>query len=101
MAAERTRRSSLGGDLMAKFIMLMKYTDEGVRHFKGFRGRLDHARKGAAELGVTIDAFYLTMREYDAVVAIDAPHDRTATQLDLIKPANGRARIVTTAAFTE
>ena len=86
---------------MAKFVMLMKYTDEGVRHFKGFRERMDHARKGAAELGVTIDAFYLTMGEYDAVVTIDAPDTRTAAKLALINAANGRVRTVTMSAFSE
>src|SRR3712207_5588001 len=86
---------------MPKFIILMRYTDEGVRHFKGFRQRLEHARKGAAELGVTIESFYLTMGEYDAVVAIDAPDTRTAAKLSLVNAANGRVRTVTMTAFTE
>jgi uncharacterized protein with GYD domain len=86
---------------MPKFIMLMKYTDEGVQHFKTFQARMDHARKGAAELGVTIDAFYLTMGEYDAVVAIDAPDARTAAKLALINATNGRVRTHTMAAFSE
>jgi len=86
---------------MAKFVMLIRYTDEGVRHFKDFRQRIDHARKGATELGVTIDAFYLTMGEYDAVVTVDAPDARTAAKLSLINAANGRVRTVTMPAFSE
>jgi len=86
---------------MAKFVMLVRYTDEGVRHFKQFRERLDHARRGAAELGVTIEAFYLTMGEYDAVVTIDAPDLRTAAKLALINAANGRVRTVTMPALSE
>ncbi|MCU1504043.1 MAG: hypothetical protein JWM12_3397 [Ilumatobacteraceae bacterium] len=86
---------------MGKFVMLIRYTDEGVRDFKGFRQRIAHARKGAAELGVTIDAFYLTMGEHDAVVVFDAPDARTAAKLSLINAANGRVRAVTMPAFTE
>ena len=86
---------------MAKFVMLIRYTDEGVRHFKEFRSRLEHARRGAEELGVRIDSFYLTMGEYDAVVTIDAPDMKTAAQLSLINAANGRIRSVTMPAFSE
>lgn len=86
---------------MAKFIMLIRYTDEGVRHFREFRSRLEHARRGAEELGVRIDSFYLTMGEYDAVVTIDAPDVKTAAQLSLINAANGRIRSVTMPAFSE
>lgn len=86
---------------MAKFVMLIRYTDEGVRHFREFRSRLEHARRGAEELGVRIDSFYLTMGEYDAVVTIDAPDVKTAAQLSLINAANGRIRSVTMPAFSE
>jgi uncharacterized protein with GYD domain len=86
---------------MGKFVMLIRYTDEGVRDFKGFRQRLDHARAGAAELGVTIDSFHLTMGEYDAVVIVDAPDMRTAVKLSLINASNGRVRAVTLPAFSE
>jgi uncharacterized protein with GYD domain len=89
------------GAKMAKFVMLIRYTDEGVRHFKDFRTRMQHARRGAEELGVTIDAFYLTMGEYDAVVTFEAPDARTAAKLSLINAANGRVRTVTMPAFSE
>jgi uncharacterized protein with GYD domain len=86
---------------MATFVMLIRYTDEGVRHFKEFRSRMDHARRGAEELGVRIESFYLTMGEYDAVVTIDAPDLKTAAKLSLINAANGRVRTVTMPAFSE
>jgi uncharacterized protein with GYD domain len=86
---------------MGKFVMLIRYTDEGVRDFKGIRQRIEHARKGAAELDVTIDAFYLTLGEYDALVVFDAPDARTAAKLSLINASNGRVRAVTMPAFTE
>lgn len=86
---------------MAKFILLIRYTDEGVRHFHEFRARMEHARRGAEELGVKIDSFHLTMGEYDAVVTVDAPDARTAAKLSLINAANGRVRTVTMPAFSE
>ena len=86
---------------MAKFIMLIRYTDEGVRHFHDFQTRMQHARRGAEELGVTVESFYLTMGDYDAVVTVDAPDVRTAAKLSLINAANGRVRTVTMPAFSE
>lgn len=86
---------------MAKFVMLIRYTDEGVKHFKEFQTRMGHARRGAEELGVQIESFHLTMGEYDAVVLVEAPDARTAAKLSLINAANGRVRTVTMPAFTE
>lgn len=86
---------------MAKFIMLVSYTDHGVQHFKEFEARMRHARHGAAELGITIDAFYLTMGEHDAVIVVDAPDARTAAKMALVNASNGRVRTITMPAFTE
>lgn len=89
------------GGPMPKFVSLINYTDEGVQHFKEFAARMEHARQGAAELGVTIDSFHLTMGRYDAVVVLDAPDAATAAKLALVNGANGRVRSETMAAFTE
>jgi len=86
---------------MPKYISLINYTDEGVRNFKEFAERLENARRGAGELGVTLDAYYLTMGRYDAVVIVDAPDNRTAAKLALVNAANGRVRTETLVAFTE
>jgi uncharacterized protein with GYD domain len=86
---------------MPKYVSLINYTDEGVKHFRDFAERMENARRGANELGVTIDAYYLTMGRYDAVVVIDAPDNRTAAKLALVNAANGRVRTETLVAFTE
>lgn len=86
---------------MPKFVSLINYTDAGVQHFKELRQRLEHARAGAAELGVTIDSFHLTMGRYDAIAIIDAPDNATAAKLALINAANGRVRTETMAALSE
>ena len=86
---------------MPKFVSLINYTDEGVQHFKDFADRMEHARHGAAELGVEVDAFYLTMGRFDAVVVFDAPDAATAAKLALVNAANGRVRTETLTAFTE
>lgn len=86
---------------MATYIMLIQYTDTGIQHFKNIGDRLEHARRGATELGATLDAFYLTMGEYDAVAVVNAPDDETAAKLSLVNAANGRVRIRTMRAFSE
>jgi uncharacterized protein with GYD domain len=86
---------------MATYIMLIQYTDAGIQHFKSIGDRIAHARQGAAELGAKLEAFYLTMGEYDAVAIVEAPDDETAAKMSLINAANGRVRIRTKRAFTE
>ncbi len=87
--------------MVATFIMLISYTDTGISHFKTIGERLAHARAGATEVGATLDAFYLTMGQYDALAVVSAPDDETAAKLSLINAANGRVRIQTLRAFTE
>jgi uncharacterized protein with GYD domain len=86
---------------MATYLMLMNYTDSGIQHFKAIGDRLEHARRGAKELGAELVSFYLTMGEYDAVAVVEAPDDETAAKLSLVNAANGRVRIKTMRAFTE
>lgn len=86
---------------MPTYVSLINYTDQGVQHFKEIGSRLEHARQGAAELGITISSFHLTMGRYDAIVIFDAPDAETAARLALINAANGRVRTETLAAFTE
>ena len=86
---------------MATYIMLIQYTEAGIQHFKAIGDRIAHARQGAAELGASLDAYYLTMGEYDAVAIVEAPDDETAAKLALINAANGRVRTRTMRAFTE
>jgi uncharacterized protein with GYD domain len=86
---------------MPTYVMLINYTDAGIQHFKAIGDRLAHARQGAAELGATLEAFYLTMGAYDAVAIVNAPDQRTAAKMSLVNAANGRVRIQTMAAFTE
>jgi uncharacterized protein with GYD domain len=86
---------------MATYVMLISYTDTGIQHFKAIGDRLEHARRGAAELGATLSAFYLTMGPYDAVAIVEAPDDETAAKLSLVNASNGRVRLQTMRAFTE
>ena len=101
MTAVETAEGDSGGSTMPKFITLISYTDEGVQHFKDFEDRMRHARIGAEELGVTVDAYYMTMGRFDALVVLDAPDAATVAQLMLANAANGRIRSETLAAFTE
>ena len=86
---------------MARYVMLINYTDKGIEHFKDFSDRMEHARTGAAELGVTIVSYHLTLGPYDALVVADAQDDETMAKLALINAANGRVRTTTMRAFSE
>ncbi len=86
---------------MATYIVLAKYTHQGITNIKQSPDRLDTAKQAIQSLGGEIKAFYLTMGQYDAVAIVEAPDDETAAKLSLVNAAIGRVRIQTLRAFTE
>ena len=60
---------------MTTYIMLINWTEQGIRDVKSSPKRLDAARKLLGEMGGTLKAFYLTMGEFDMVVVAEAPDD--------------------------
>lgn len=86
---------------MAKFISLMNYTAQGIANIKDSPGRLDAAREGLSQMGVTIDSVYLTLGEYDLVVVVDAPDAQTAAQALMAQGMQGNVSSTTMAALSE
>jgi uncharacterized protein with GYD domain len=88
-------------DEMSKFILLMNWTDQGVKSVKDSPKRLDAARDAGKKVGVSIAEFYLTTGACDMVVIADAPDDDTMAKFNLMVAMGGNVRTTTLKAFSE
>jgi uncharacterized protein with GYD domain len=89
--------------VQAKYIILINWTDQGVRNVKDSPKRLDTARGVAKKLGAELQDFYMTMGDYDMVSHIDAPNDEDETVAKFILglATLGNVRTKTLKAFSE
>ncbi len=85
---------------MPKFIVLLNYTDQGIRNIKDGPQRVREAISGAEAAGAKVEAWYLTMGAYDAITIADVPDDETAAALLLALGSHGNVRSQTLRAFS-
>jgi uncharacterized protein with GYD domain len=86
---------------MPTYIVLLRYTQQGVEKIKESPARLDAAKKAFRAMGAELKQWYLVMGQYDAVVVGEAPDDETVAKLALAIGSQGSIRTETLRAFTE
>jgi uncharacterized protein with GYD domain len=86
---------------MATYILLLNWTDQGIRSVKDSPKRLDAARDAAKKAGCELGAFYMTIGEYDMVAMLEAPDDDAAARFALSTASAGNVRTTTLKAFPE
>ena len=86
---------------MTTYIMLLNWTDMGIRNVRESPKRLDAARKQLADMGGAFREFYLTMGEYDMVAFCEAPDDAVAARFAMQLGTGGNVRSRTLKAFPE
>ncbi len=86
---------------MATYIMLVDYTDQGIRHIKESPDRLNDAKELAKSLGGSFMNVYLTLGAHDFVATLDLPDDAAAAKFALALGTIGRVRTTTLKAFSE
>ncbi len=86
---------------MATYILLSRFTEQGMQTIKDGPERLEAARQTLQGLGAEVKDFYLAMGQYDAVVVVEAPDDETVAKASLAIGSLGNVRIETLRAFTE
>jgi uncharacterized protein with GYD domain len=86
---------------MTTYIMLINWTDQGVKSVRDSPRRLDAAKKQLEEMGGSFRQFYLTMGEYDMVAVCEAPDDAVAARFALLLGTAGNVRTRTLKAFPE
>ena len=86
---------------MAAYVLLIKWTDQGMRQIRDSPNRLDKAKAMLRDMGGQITAFYMTMGEYDMVATYEAPDDAVAARFTLMLGMLGNVRSTTLKAFPE
>ncbi len=86
---------------MPTYIMLISWTDQGVRAIGDSPQRLDAARAALAGMGGRFASFYMTMGAHDMVAIVEAPDDAVIARFALMLGKGGNVRTQTMKAFSE
>lgn len=60
---------------MATYVVLYKFTDQGLKNIKGTVKRADEVRKANEDRGFTVHGLYWTQGHYDMVAILEAPDE--------------------------
>jgi uncharacterized protein with GYD domain len=86
---------------MTTYIMLLNWTEQGIRDVRASPKRLDAAKKLLGDMGGSFKAFYLTMGDCDMVAIAEAPDDAVVARFALMLGTGGNIRSRTLKAFPE
>ena len=86
---------------MARYVVLMDWTDQGVRTAKDSVKRSGQARAAFGQLGVTIEQIYWTLGSHDIVAIASAPDGESFAAALLQLAGAGNLRTTTLRAFDE
>ena len=86
---------------MPHFVILGRYTQQGIARIKESPARLEAAEKAAETVGGKLHSWYLTMGQYDSVIISEFPNDEAAAEFSLYVGALGNVTTETLRAFTE
>jgi uncharacterized protein with GYD domain len=86
---------------MPTYVILYKFTDEGVKNIKGTVERSRETRRANEQRGVTVHGLYWTQGQYDLVAIVEAADEQTVMAGLLNVAGAGNARSETLRAFTE
>ncbi len=86
---------------MATYVVLIQFTDQGVRNLKDTTKRADAAKEMAKKFGVTLKDLYWTLGSYDEVVLLEAPDDASVAAFLASLGALGNVRTTTLRGFSQ
>jgi uncharacterized protein with GYD domain len=84
---------------MVTFIVLLDYTDQGIRNIKDSPHRADHFNHLAEKAGAKVVAQYWTIGSHDGCLILEAPSDEIAASILLQLGSAGNVRTTTLRAF--
>jgi uncharacterized protein with GYD domain len=85
---------------MAHYVMLLKFTDQGIRSVKETTKRAAAFGELAGKMGAKINTILWTMGQYDLVAVAEAPNDETVAALSVSVGKLGNVSIQTLRGFT-
>jgi uncharacterized protein with GYD domain len=86
---------------MPKYVLLLNWTEQGVKNVKDTVNRYQAAKQLVESRGGSFDAIYWTAGPYDLVAVTDVPDEETGTAINLQLAATGNLRTITMRGFTE
>ena len=86
---------------MARYIVLLDWTDQGVRNAKDSTQRATQSREMFKQMGVEIENLYWTLGSHDIVGILTAPDSETLAAALLRLAGAGNIRSTTLRAFDE
>jgi uncharacterized protein with GYD domain len=84
---------------MPTYIILFKYTDQGIKNVKEAPQRIEEGIKGFEAMGGKLHGYYSVMGDYDYVGVGEAPSDEVAMIFALALGSRGNVRTTTLKAF--
>ena len=85
---------------MVTYIVLAKFTDQGIRNAKESPKRAEAFKQLAKTFGVTVKDIFWTQGRYDTVTIVEAPDESSAMSLSLSLGALGNIRTESLRAFS-
>jgi uncharacterized protein with GYD domain len=85
---------------MATYVLLTKFTDQGIRSAKDSPKRAEAFKKMAETFGATVKDLFWTQGRYDIVAIVEAPDEISVTALNLSISALGNVRTESLRAFS-
>ena len=85
---------------MATHIVLMNWTDQGIKTFQESPSRASIGRDEMEKLGVQLKDIYWTIGGYDLVLVVEAPDEATLAASLLRIGSAGNVRTTTLRAFS-
>ena len=86
---------------MPTYILLVRWTNQGLLKIKESPSRLEAGKKAFEAAGIKLKAFYMVMGRYDQVSIAEAPDDATLAKALLRLASQGNLQTETLRAFTE
>ena len=86
---------------MTTYLMLLNWTDQGIRNIKESPKRMDAAKKLAKEFGGEIKTVYMTQGNFDLALVAEMPNDEKTASFVLKLGSLGNVRTTTLKAYSE
>ena len=86
---------------MANYVILIRWTDQGVRTVKETVHRAQQFRMDCERSGIKVRDFVWTQGRYDCIVSLESPDEQTMMTAMLALGNLGNVRTETLRAFTE
>ncbi len=86
---------------MAHYVVIGRWTEQGIKNVKGSVHRLQAFRKAVEAAGGKVHQFLYTMGPQDLVAILEAPSDEVVNLVILKTAMQGNVHTVTSKAWTE